>query len=102
MRLHVGAPVITEIRKNNRAKALVGERNGVDTMNVGDVVKLNDRFGHIKNKNNMKNGDIGFIIANNVKTEVNPFGTCIKVLFTDGTLVVAHCNNFELYRRCAT
>jgi hypothetical protein len=50
----------------------------------------------------VSNGDVGFIIANDVKTEVNPFGTCIKVLFTDGTLVVAHCDNFELYKRCAT
>ena len=63
---------------------------------------LNDRYGHIKNKNNVNNGDIGFIIANEVKTEVNPLGTCIKVLFTDGSLIVAHRDNFELYKRCAT
>jgi hypothetical protein len=74
----------------------------MNKMNVGDVVRLNDRFGHIKNKNNVNNGDVGFIIANDVKTEINPFGTCIKVLFTDGTLVVAHCDNFDLYKRCAT
>ncbi|MBT5637927.1 MAG: hypothetical protein HOJ16_05125 [Candidatus Peribacter sp.] len=74
----------------------------MNKMNVGDVVRLNDRFGHIKNKNNVSNGDVGFIIANDVKTEINPFGTCIKVLFTDGTLVVAHCDNFDLYRRYAT
>lgn len=71
-------------------------------MNVGDVVKLNDRFGHIKNKNKLNNGDVGFVIANEVKTEVNPFGSCIKVLFTNGTLITAHWDNFELYKRCAT
>ena len=74
----------------------------MNKMNVGDVVRLNDKIGHIKNKNNLNNGDVGFIIANEVKTEVNPFGSCIKVLFTDGTLITAHWDNFELYKRCAT
>lgn len=70
-------------------------------MNVGDVVKLNDKYGFIRNYNNVNNGDVGFIIAKDVRPK-SPYGVCIKVLFTNGALIIGHYNNFELYKRCVT